>query len=275
MCPAIVSGIVIGDAPVSFWPIVFPIASCSPRSLCETQLGPVSFSFLKRRNRWPVLSQTHASLFGFLPAQVQSQRQPEINKDSKIINHSYFYGVHGKRKILSILWTAKSSCLDHYHISHMVSEWKGRLRVSGETDLITDYKTVGSFLNRFSVASVSHVRRARASHALRVPSLAISFQPRYRPFVWMFARIWIKYGLLCSLKGTSLIRSTHIVPFLESSVPIDFQELNVLQLTVLAVKKEPNKRYPKKLLTKLLFNTVIPRSGLGKPHPASNTEENI
>ena len=149
MCPAIVSGIVNGGTPVSYWSIVFPVASNTPRSLCESQLGPVSFPFLKWRNRWPVLSQTHASLFGFLPAQVQSQRQPEINKDSEIINHSHFYGVQGKRKILSILWTKKSSYLDHYHISHMESEWKGRLRVRGETDLITDYKTVGFFLKSF------------------------------------------------------------------------------------------------------------------------------
>ena len=152
----------------------FPVASCSPRSLCETKFGPVSFSFLKWQIRWPVLFQTHASLFGFLPAQVQSQRQPEINKDSKIINHSNFYRVQGKRNNSSILWTAKCSCLDHYHISHMESEWKRRLRVRGETGLITDCETVGFFLK----SSVSHARRARASHALRASSLAIRFQPR-------------------------------------------------------------------------------------------------
>ena len=151
MCPAIVSGIVTGDAPVRYWSIVFPVASCSPRSLCETKLGQGSFSFLKWRFRWPVLSQTHASLFGFLPAQVQSQHQSEI--DSKIINHSNFYGVHGKRKIISILWPdckVLFTCLDDYHIPHMesVSE-KKPLRVRGETDLITDCKTVGFFLKSF------------------------------------------------------------------------------------------------------------------------------
>ena len=43
MRTAIVSSIVTGDVPVSYWPI-----SNSPRSLFESQLGPVS-SFLKCR----------------------------------------------------------------------------------------------------------------------------------------------------------------------------------------------------------------------------------
>ena len=45
----------------------------------------------------------------------------------------------------------------------------------------------------------------------------------------------------------------------------------MLQLTVLAVKKEPNKICPKMLLNKVLFNMVIPRSGLGKLYPARIT----
>ena len=36
MRPAIVSGIVIGDAPVSYWPIFFPVPGNSPRSLYES-----------------------------------------------------------------------------------------------------------------------------------------------------------------------------------------------------------------------------------------------
>ena len=35
MCPAIVSGIVTGDAPVSYWPIFSPILANSSRGLCE------------------------------------------------------------------------------------------------------------------------------------------------------------------------------------------------------------------------------------------------
>ena len=126
VCPAIVSGIVTGDAPVSYWPIVFPIASNSPTSLCETKIDPVSFSFLKWRVCWPVLFQTHASLFGFLPAQVQSQDQPEIKKDSKIINHSNFYSVQGKRKLSSILWPDCKVLFSWplSHIPHGISEWK-------------------------------------------------------------------------------------------------------------------------------------------------------
>ena len=36
----------------------------------------------------------------------------------------------------------------------------------------------------------------------QVPSLALCFQPRSRPFVWLLARTWIfkKYGLFCSLQ---------------------------------------------------------------------------
>ena len=36
-------------APVSYWPIFFPVPSNSPRSLCRSQLAPFSFSFLKWR----------------------------------------------------------------------------------------------------------------------------------------------------------------------------------------------------------------------------------
>lgn len=36
MCPAMVSGIVIGDARVSHWPIIFPVPSYRPISLCES-----------------------------------------------------------------------------------------------------------------------------------------------------------------------------------------------------------------------------------------------
>ena len=39
---AIVSGMVTGDALVSYWPIFLPVPSNSPRSLCESELGPVS-----------------------------------------------------------------------------------------------------------------------------------------------------------------------------------------------------------------------------------------
>ena len=35
MCPAIVSGIVTGDAPVSYWPF-FSVPNDSPKSLCES-----------------------------------------------------------------------------------------------------------------------------------------------------------------------------------------------------------------------------------------------
>ena len=49
MYPAIVSGIVTGDAVVSYWSIFFPVPSNNPRSLCESQLSPVSSLFLKWR----------------------------------------------------------------------------------------------------------------------------------------------------------------------------------------------------------------------------------
>ena len=47
MCPAIVSGIVTGDAEVSYWSIFFPVLRNSPRNLYESKLDPVSFSLLK------------------------------------------------------------------------------------------------------------------------------------------------------------------------------------------------------------------------------------
>ena len=52
MRPAIVSGIVTGDAQVSYWSIFAPVPSNSPRSLFESSLCPVSFSFLKWRIHW-------------------------------------------------------------------------------------------------------------------------------------------------------------------------------------------------------------------------------
>ena len=43
------AGIVTRDALVSYWTIFFVVPSNSPRSLCESKLGPVSFWFLKWR----------------------------------------------------------------------------------------------------------------------------------------------------------------------------------------------------------------------------------
>ena len=43
MRPAIVSGMVTGDVPVSYWPIFFPVPSNSPRSLCAKKLTRPSF----------------------------------------------------------------------------------------------------------------------------------------------------------------------------------------------------------------------------------------
>lgn len=45
MLPAIICGIAIWDAPVSYWPSSFPVPCNSPRSLCESELGPGSLSF--------------------------------------------------------------------------------------------------------------------------------------------------------------------------------------------------------------------------------------
>ena len=41
MRPKIVSDIVTGEAPISYWPICFPVPDNSPRSLCESKLGQV------------------------------------------------------------------------------------------------------------------------------------------------------------------------------------------------------------------------------------------
>ena len=49
MRPAVVSGIVTGDASVSYWPIFFLVSSNSRRCLCESLLGPVLFLLLKWR----------------------------------------------------------------------------------------------------------------------------------------------------------------------------------------------------------------------------------
>ena len=46
MRPAIASGIVTGDAPISYWPICCPVPSNSPRSLYESWLAPDFPSFL-------------------------------------------------------------------------------------------------------------------------------------------------------------------------------------------------------------------------------------
>ena len=40
MRPAIVSGIVTENAPVSYWSIIFPVPSNNPRSLCEKLTRP-------------------------------------------------------------------------------------------------------------------------------------------------------------------------------------------------------------------------------------------
>ena len=71
-----------------------------------------------------------------------------------------------------------------------------------------DCKTVGFFSqNRFCVAleerkSLTHAKRASLGRFLAsLPSLALCFQTRSRPFIWLYARTWIgqKYGLFCRL----------------------------------------------------------------------------
>ena len=42
MCPAIASGMVTGDAPVSYWPILSFVPSNSPRRLCKSDSAQFS-----------------------------------------------------------------------------------------------------------------------------------------------------------------------------------------------------------------------------------------
>ena len=70
MRPAIVSGVVTGHAPFSYWPILFLVPSNNPRSLCESELGPVSLSILKLRIGWSGCSEENgAQLFFSLAKQ--------------------------------------------------------------------------------------------------------------------------------------------------------------------------------------------------------------
>ena len=53
MRPTILSDIVTGEAPISYWPICFPVPGNSPRSLCESKLGQVCsllFSLVANHN---------------------------------------------------------------------------------------------------------------------------------------------------------------------------------------------------------------------------------
>ena len=50
--------------------------------------------------------------------------------------------------------------------------------------------------NCFSVAEESHMHEAREPH-MPFPSLALHFQPRSRPFVWLLARTWIRKNTGC------------------------------------------------------------------------------
>ena len=49
MCSPIVSGMVTGDAPVSYWSFFSSVPHNNLRSLCESLLDPVSFPFFKWR----------------------------------------------------------------------------------------------------------------------------------------------------------------------------------------------------------------------------------
>ena len=53
MFPAIVSGIVTGDAPLSYWTI-FSVSMVTVPKVFTSYLGPVSFSFVKWRRFDPV-----------------------------------------------------------------------------------------------------------------------------------------------------------------------------------------------------------------------------
>ena len=73
-----------------------------------------------------------------------------------------------------------------------------RLFVRTKTKTL-DCKTVGFFFLNISKESVKRgvrVLRARSARA-SLPSLALYFQPRSRPFVWLLARIWIRKNKDC------------------------------------------------------------------------------
>ena len=61
MCPAVVSGIVTGHPPVSYWPILFLVPSNNPRSLYESELVTVSLSILKLRIDWSGCSEENGA----------------------------------------------------------------------------------------------------------------------------------------------------------------------------------------------------------------------
>ena len=67
MHPAIVSGIVTGDAPVSYWLIFFSVPSNSPRRLCEGLPGPISFSFFRRDQVSPFIVALYSKISSFAP----------------------------------------------------------------------------------------------------------------------------------------------------------------------------------------------------------------
>ena len=67
MRPAIVSGIITGDTPVSYWPIFFSVPSNSPRRLCEGLPGPISFSFFARDQVSPFIVALYSKISSFTP----------------------------------------------------------------------------------------------------------------------------------------------------------------------------------------------------------------
>ena len=102
MRPAVVSGIVTGGVPVSYW-LIFSLVSCNyPRSLCENEFVPVTLSFLKWRilkerteleNKSDVLfiQAKKPSAPAPLPLVIEVSQKRESVKISSNLKHSCLY----------------------------------------------------------------------------------------------------------------------------------------------------------------------------------------
>ena len=121
MHPAIVSGIVIGclrSAPVSYWQIFFPVLSHSARSLCESWLGPVPFSFLKLTNNWvPLVPEV------FLACGGNFGGWPKVDTSSAVGRR-----LEKKRfaRVTIKTWQKMETALEKSLAPRVITEWHGR-----------------------------------------------------------------------------------------------------------------------------------------------------
>ena len=122
MCSPIVSGMVKGDAPVSYWSF-FPVPSNNPRSLYESLLGQVSFSCFKwRTEHHELIAQGKCQARENACDQVANNTgpligwEPKVSANRKALTSASCYPTHQPKQLL---FCTKGESHTQFHWKHI------------------------------------------------------------------------------------------------------------------------------------------------------------